>query len=339
MLQTWSTPSTPHASFIAAWEDVIRAGRSAHFAYRPDYLAWEAKHSHVAEAAIVDGGPHHGAILLEREGPGWICGRPWRTGALVGREPAPRSPIDLTREEAEWLFRAATQLANGRRLRMYLPYEPPAGVPGYYAGITVHQDIAVSDDELLQAMAQSKRRMVRKAQERGYAVRDAAGLDDMRAYHALSIETRKRRNLHVDESSSTPEPGTSWREWELPWMWLILAEREGRLEAGAGDSIGPGWTLEARTAASTLDARRDGAFALLCWEEARRARDRGLRWLNHGGNTPFKREIAGKLGHAVTLWCWMSGSLAWALPNAAEAMLVNLRQHARHLRASLRKSR
>ncbi len=339
MLHTWSTGTTPHADFLTAWEGVLQAGRSAHFAYRPDYLAWEAKHANSALAAVATDGDRRGALLLEREGPGWTCGRPWRTGALIGREPGPGRPLDLTRDEAAWLFESARKLANGARLRMYLPYEPPPGVPGYYAGVTVHQDISVSDEELLQSMAQSKRRMVRKAQERGYAVRDAAGLDDMRAYHELSIETRKRRHLHVDETKALPEPGTSWREWELPWMWLILAEREGRLEAGAGDSIGPGWTLEARTAASTLEARRDGAFALLCWEEARRARDRGLRWLNHGGNTPFKREIAGKLGHAVTLWCWLSGSLAWALPNAGEAMLVNLRQQARRIRASLRNSR
>jgi hypothetical protein len=318
-----------------AWEGALRTARAAHFAFRPDYLTWEGKHARPAWAVLADEGTRRGALLLQPTAHGLTCGQPWRCGAVVSRGEPMDDPLDLQRDEAEWLFRQATHHARGARLRMYLPFEPPRGVPGYLAGSSVYQDVRASDDGLLRAMASSKRDMVRRAIKRGYSVRPAETLEELRAFNTLSLLARRARGERFREDKrDAPPPGVSWRQWELPWMWLMIAVRDGRIESGAGDSVGTGWSLEARSAASTPEARRDGAFALLCYEEARRARDAGLHWFNHGGDTTFKREMAGKLGRRVPMWCWMSGSALWRLPNEAEAALSRLRRAIAQRRSS-----
>jgi hypothetical protein len=94
--------------------------------------------------------------------------------------------------------------------------------------------------------------------------------------------------------------------------------------------------LEGRTGASSTLARRAGAFALLCYEEARRGRDRGYRWLNHGGDTPFKREMAGAFGTRVVMYCWLGGGRAWSLANRSEAWARGMRRRVPALWRSFR---
>ena len=52
-----------------------------------------------------------------------------------------------------------------------------------------------------------------------------------------------------------------------------------------------------------------------------------MRWLNHGGDTVFKREMAGSLGHRVPMWCWLAGGAMWRLPNEAVAAMARIRRH------------
>ena len=327
----------PTAGFLAAWDDVIRCARDAHFAFRSDYLEWEGRHERPARAVLLAEGARKGALLLRPAGHGWACGHPWRCGAVVSRGVTGAGPLDLHRDDAEWLFRQAETIAEGARLRMYLPIEPPRGIPGYLAGFSVYQDVRADDETMLRSMSSSKRDMVRRAKRRGYTIRAAAGVDELREYNELEMRARRARGEHVaDHEHEVPPPGLGWRQWELPWMWLMLALRDGRIASGAGDSVGPGWSLEARAAASTLEARRDGAFALLCFEEARRARDAGLHWLNHGGDTVFKREISGTLGRRVPMWCWLTGGAIWRLPNEAEAALARVRRVIARRRRPLR---
>jgi hypothetical protein len=102
-------------------------------------------------------------------------------------------------------------------------------------------------------------------------------------------------------------------------MWLLVARRDGAVIAGIGDGLTPGGVVEGRAAATTPEGRKVGVMTLLCHEEARRLRDLGHAWLNHGGDTVFKREVAGALGRRNVLWCWLGGGRAWRLPNRTEA--------------------
>jgi hypothetical protein len=183
------------------------------------------------------------------------------------------------------------------------------------------------DAELLAAMQPSKRRMIRRAEQAGYRVRDARSLEDFLRFAHLQRETKRRIGVPAPPVNTNPGPGEGWREWDLPWMWLLLAERDGVVESGLGDGLCPGGTLEARAGASTLRARRDGVFALLSLEEARRGRALGYRWINLGGDTPFKREMAGRLATRVTLACWLGGPGWWTW--SARAGLVWRRAAAR----------
>jgi hypothetical protein len=171
-------------------------------------------------------------------------------------------------------------------------------------------------------MGSSKRRMVRRAADRGYEVFEARDPATFEAFHRVQSEARARRS--VAERLKTPPGREHWREWELPWMWLLVARRDGVLHSGVGDSLIPGGYVDGRTAAATEQGRREGASALLGFEEARRARDRGHRWLNHGGDTFWKREMAGRFGERYPLWCWLSGD-RWALPNTAETTWMSFR--------------
>jgi hypothetical protein len=142
-------------------------------------------------------------------------------------------------------------------------------------------------------------------------------------------ETDRRHGAEpLDGPQDLPGPGERWREWELPWMWLLVARRDGAIGSGFGFALGAGHVLESRAAGSTRAALRIGAFVLLAHEAARRARARGYRWLNWGGDTFFKRDVSGRLGHRVDLHCWLGGGLRWVIPNRAEAGLKGVRRAA-----------
>jgi hypothetical protein len=111
-------------------------------------------------------------------------------------------------------------------------------------------------------------------------------------------------------------------------MWLLVAVRQGRVESGLGDGVLRGGTLEGRAGGSTPAAYRDGAFALLSFEEAKRGRDRGHRLVNLGGDTVFKREIAGRLAEPVGFWCWLGGRAGWDLAGHAEVMARSAKDRA-----------
>jgi len=316
----WLTRDPLPAVFLVTWMRLLGGAPGAHFAYRTDVLRWDARHGRHAAAVLVEDGGRTGGLVLRETREGWACGWPWRWCAMYSGW-AGSGPVDLEADDAARLFEAARAVAGPRRLRAFFPHPPPRGVPGYPAGATIMWSVVHDDGELLRSMGDSKRRMVKRARAAGYVVREATSPHDFRAFAAVHDAAHRRRAGAAPRPAppADPAPGEGWREWELPWMWLLIAERNGVVASGAGDSIGPGWSVEGRTAASDPEARREGAFALLCLEEARAARDRGFRWINHGGDTYFKREVSGRLGTRVPIWCWLSGGGGWRAANVFEA--------------------
>jgi len=186
-------------------------------------------------------------------------------------------------------------------------------------------------------MEPSKRRLLRRARGHDFSVETATATCDHRVFHRLQQEGKTRRGI---PSEATPEQvehaGESWREWELPWMWLLVARHEGQVVAGVGNGVCRGGMLQGRATASTLAARRLCASVLLGWEEARLGRDRGHRWFNHGGDTPFKREMSGRLGRSVRVYGWIGGARHRVLWHRGEAVLRNVRPVLARLRRRLR---
>jgi hypothetical protein len=312
----WDTQRPVDPEFASAWDARLAAAPHANFAMDPAYLRWEGAHGRHSLAALVEDSDRRGALVLRREGGGFVCGQPWRWHAIVEGKRCDQ-PVGLDSEDAAWMIDWAERLAERRPVRCYFPVAPPRGTPGYQAYTTVLYSIAHGDDELLQGMHASKRRMIRRAQRGGYAVVEGGDLDGLRAFDALVRESQARRgHASGPKSEAVPAPGEAWREWEHPWMWLLLALKDGRVVSGLGDGVRPGgMMMDGRKGATAPEARRDGVFALLSYEEARRGRDRGFRWINLGGNTTFKREFAGTLGTSIPLYCWLAGGAMWGVSN------------------------
>ncbi len=268
---------------------------------------------------LADEGARRGALVLREHEHELVSGWPWRWQAVLeGGDPA--ALPGLPNEDAGWLFARAQQHAEGHRMRVYLPVEPDGARPSYYAGTTVIQTLQASDEELAAGMDANKRRLLRRARGAFFEVREAEGLDDFASFgRCQHAATRLREGDAAGEWPPAPEPGEAWREWELPWMWLLVATRGGAVVGGVGDGLVKAGIADGRAAATTLEGRQAGVMVLLCHEEARRLRDRGVRWLNHGGDTVFKREVAGSLGTRVPIWCWLGGGSAWRLANRTEA--------------------
>jgi hypothetical protein len=318
-LLCWRTRNPLDPGFERAWIEVTKRAPLANFELDLAYLSWEGAHGRHSMAVLSECRGRRGALVLREARGAWVCGWPWRWVAAMEDVAGEATPA-MPREYAEWLFAQARRAVGRRRLKFYLPAAPPSGIPGFEAGATVIQSLEHSDEELLAAMHASKRRMVRRAVQEGYATVEGSSLDHFRAFGKIQRDASMRRGQKVDpEPEGMPQPGEAWREWELPWMWLLLAVREGRVQSGLGDGMGAGAMLECRTGASTPGARKAGAFPLLCHEEARRARDRGFRWLNHGGDSPFKCEVAGSLGTRLVMCCWLGGGSAWSLAHRSEA--------------------
>jgi hypothetical protein len=316
----WDTRETPRPEFLAAWQARLAVCAHANFMMDPAYLAYEAGQGRHALAALVDEDGRRAALVLRREGRGLVSGQPWRWQMTLEGAPSDR-PVGIVGDDGPWLVERARRIAAPLPVRCFLPVAPPAGVSGYAAYATILYSIAHDDEALLQAMHPAKRRMIKRALREGYEVGEDHTLEDLRAFAALLVAAAERRgNDPADDPGVTPAPGEGWREWERPWLWLLLARRQGRVASGLGDGARPGGTLEGRKAASSSEARHHGAFALLCHEEARRGRDRGHRWINLGGDTLFKREMSGTLGHRVVMHCWLAGGAAWGLPDHAEAL-------------------
>jgi hypothetical protein len=132
-----------------------------------------------------------------------------------------------------------------------------------------------------------------------------------------------------------PEPGEVWREWELPWMWLLVAKQGGVVRAGSGFGLWPGGSLDYRTNASDAEGMKGGANILLAWEAMRRGRDAGHRWVNWGGATRFKLDLGGE---CLTVHSWLGGGPLWQVPNRLEVAWEGLQERgANWLRARRRK--
>lgn len=317
--QAWSTRNELPEAFAKAWTARLQKSPGANFTLSLDHVQWEAKHGRHACLVLAEEGPRRAAIVLREKERELVCGWPWRWQAAIEGTPAAELPVPSD-EDAAWLFARAQQHTDGRRLRMYLPNEPGDARPAFYAGATVVQSLQVSDEELVHGMDPNKRRLLRRARGAWFEVREASSAADFEAFGRCQHAAKRLRDGEAaGELPDAPEAGESWREWELPWMWLLLAHRGDAVVGGVGDGLVPGGVADGRAAASTLEGRQSGVMVLLCHEEARLLRDRGHHWLNHGGDTVFKREIAGTLGHRVPVWCWLGGGSAWRLANRTEA--------------------
>ncbi len=329
-MRRWDTCEPLDPGFEQAWRERLSRAPHANFSLDPVYLSWEAARGRPALAALLDEGGRAGALVLREAKGGWACGWKWRWQAVI-EDAGRRGPVGMSGEEARWLFAHARRLAGGRRLRCFFPVPAPAGVASYRAATTLIQSLEHSDDEFLKAMNKGKRRMVQRAQRERYEVFVARSPDQFKAFWLIQRETYARHGIRVPGSADArPGPGELWREWELPWMWLVVGAKNGIIETGSGDGVWPGGMLEGRTAASTPLARKDGAYALVSYEELRLGRDLGHRWLNLGGDTTFKREVAGSMGQRVPMHCWLAGGAAGGLGDRLEAW-------SHQVRAALRK--
>jgi hypothetical protein len=323
--RAWRTGEPLEAGFERDWREWLARAPFAHFALRPDYLAWTHRLGAPGLAVQGEAAGARGGIAARLERDAWVSGLPWRWQAALaapGREPGEM----LSAGEALELFRHLERFADGRRVCAHLPVPPAGGVPGYLAGKTLLHRITVDDDALLRAMDKTKRSVIRRAQREGYRVVEASTLEEFRAFAGVQRDTDRRHgNSPLDRPEDEPGPGERWREWELPWMWLLLAVRDGEVGSGFGFALGQGEVLESRAAASLAPALKSGAFVLLAFEAARRARERGYRYLNWGGDTFFKRDVSGDLAVRVPLYAWLGGGARWALANRAETLVRSAR--------------
>ncbi len=317
-VRLWSTRRAPEPDFASAWTGRLARAPHAHFAMDLAFLEWEARHGRHALAALVDEGGRAGALVLREAGAGWISGWPWRWQLLI-EDPGRLLPAGLTADEAAWLAGHARALAGGRRLKCHLPYEAAPGEPAFPAGTTTLRPVTQSDEEILASLDTNKRRLLKRALREGYTVEEASTPDAMRGFARLQKQAAAARGPWGGTvEGEVPPAGERWREWELPWMWLLLARRDGAPVAGSGFGRRPGGMLDYRANASTLEARRDGANVLLAYEALRRGRDQGHRWMNWGGANSFKREMGGT---PVPVRCQLAGGAVWALPNRLDLSL------------------
>lgn len=335
-IAAWDTREPLAPVFRAAWEGALRDSAHAHFALGIDFLLGEAERQRHTRALLIEGGGRRGLLVQRRSGRRWVSGWPWRWQALVC-DADPHSPLGMTAADAAWLHESACRYNGDHELLTYLPHAPVRPAAGWRAGSTVLQELQHSDEALFESMEPSKRRLVRRARSHDFEVAAAASDAERRAFHGIQQESKSRLGLPVE---TTPDrvarPGESWREWELPWMWLLVVRRHGEVQAGVGSGVRPGGVMQGRTAAARLEARRLGATALLGYEESRRGRDLGHRWFNHGGDTPFKREMSGRFGRRIRVFGWLGDGGGRALWHHGEAVLRDLKPALARLRRRLR---
>jgi hypothetical protein len=298
------------------------------------YLEWEARHGRHAQAVLAETGGRAGAVVLREHAGEWHSGWPWRWQCVI-EDPARSGRVGVTADETRWLFECASRAARGNRLRFFAPEPPAEGVPGFLAGGTLVQSLEHTDQAMLMAMDATKRRTIRRARESGCEVVDGATPELWKAFARVQVDTKGRHGVTAEPVAEDPARGEHWREWELPWMWLLLAVREGRVVSGFGLGLSPGGMLEGRTSATSEEGRKIGAFPMLVYEASIRARDRGYRWHNNGGDTFFKRDMLGTLAERVELHCWLGGGVLWALPNHGEAWGRVTARRARRLQKRL----
>ncbi|MEO5616610.1 MAG: GNAT family N-acetyltransferase [Candidatus Eisenbacteria bacterium] len=324
-VRAWDTHDPWSGDFAAIWTKALNASPHAHFALDLDFLKWEAARGQKARALLIEGGGRLGLTVQRWEARRWISGWPWRWQALMC-DADPGSPMGMTAADAAWLHQSVALYCGRETFLCYLPHAPAPGVAGWAAGATVIQEIGHSDQDLYDSMEPSKRRLAKRARGQNFEIAVARGEEDFRAFYDLQQESKQRRGLPLG-STEEPAPGSgdAWREWELPWMWLLLARQDGKVVAGVGDGIRQGGAMQGRTAAALLEARRFGVTVLLGYEELRRGRDLGHRWFNFGGDTAFKREMSGRLGRRVRVFGWLGGGRGQRLIQMSEASFRRVR--------------
>lgn len=318
-LEKWSTRAPLDGAFATRWDDAIRLAPGASFSLLPAWARLEAAMGRHSLFVLAEHERRRMAIVLRECGAELHSGWPWRWQAVFCDD-ADRDPHQLERSEAALLFRVAQKAAPGVRVRMHLPAEPVARVPGYRCGATILQRLDASNEELLAGMDEEKRRQLRRALREGYTARRADRGEDHRGYARLDGVVRRARGEVVTPILDAPGPGENWREWELPWMRLFVAERDGVAAGFAGDGFAPRALVDGRSAAVTPEGRKAGVMPLLCHHETCAFRDEGHRWFNHGGDTTFKREVAGTLGVRVEMHAWLGGGSRFLLANGATAL-------------------
>lgn len=318
-LRTWSTHGPCPEAFAGAWRARLARATHAHFALSLEFLAWRATHGEHALAVLADRDGQGGAFVLREQRGGWVSGWPWRWQAVI-EDPSRDRAEGLSAGECEWIVACATDAAEARRLRLHLPGGP--GPAAYLAGATYLNPLDRADEELLRTMDGDKRRTIKKAGKAGWCVREGTSADDFRAFAELQRAAERRRGREPAALPDAPGPGESWREWELPWMGLLVAEKDGTIDAGSGFGWVAGGMLDYRANASSERGRREGANVLLAYEAMRLGRERGMRWINWGGATLFKRDFGGVL---VPVSCRLAGGPAWTIPNRLQASLRRAR--------------
>lgn len=311
---TWDTRQGIPNGFEAAWVARLTRCRLANFSMEIGHLRWDAGHGNHARASLIEDGPRRAAIVLRETPRGFESGWPWRwQAAIEGVDDAPLVPAP---DDARWLFAQAGALAGGRRLWLHLPLSPAGTAPSFFAGATLVKDMRVSEDELFKTLDGNKRRATKQAVKAGYGVVTATTPQQVRAFTEMHHEIDRRYGYQHPPIPEAPAPGESWREWELPWMWLLVAEREGKVEGGSGFGFTAGGMIDYRVNASSSEALKAGVNALLAWEALRLGLERNCRAMNWGGVTTFKKTLG---GDRVESHCWLGGGALWAIPNRVVA--------------------
>jgi len=308
-LRTWDTRETPDPAFLTAWTARLACAPHASFALRPDFLTWDARHGRPALAVIVDA--PRGVMVLRRVGGGWSSGWAWRPQMVV--EAPPSASMGLSDAQQRGMLAVIDGITNGALTRTYVPAITVGGEPAFSAGATFVHGLGRSEDELFATFDGNRRRAVKKAAKDGWTIVEATTHEQFRGFAELQAETSRRRGVHVEPvPESVDRSGESWREWELPWMRLFVAERDGHVGAGSGFGYLGGAAFDYRANASDAAARASGVNVALAWEALRAARAAGFRSLNWGGATEFKKNLGGE---RVPMWCRLGGGPVWALPN------------------------
>jgi hypothetical protein len=327
---TWDTRQNVPNGFETAWAARLSRCRLANFTMDLALVRWEAGRGNHALLALVDDGARRAAIVLRETRKGRESGWPWRWQvAIEGPEDAPFAPSP---EDARWLYEQCNALAGGRRLLLHLPLAPEGATPSFFAGATLVKDMRPAEEEMLKSIDGNKRRAVNKARKDGYTVSVATTLEQWRVFAELHLVVDARHGFDTGPLAESPGPTEAWREWEHPWQRLWVAEREGKVVAGSGFGLYPGGMMDYRANASTPEALKAGANALLAWEALRQGREAGYRSMNWGGVTTFKQELRGE---RIESHCWLGGGPLWSIPNQA----VSASRSARAKLATLVKSR
>lgn len=306
----WDTRKPIPAGFEDAWAARLRGAPFWNFSMELAAVRTEAALGRHARLALLEADGRRGAIVLRDTTQGWVSGSPWRW--QVALEAAPDAPLAFSLEDARWAYRQCAPLTEGRRLMLNMPVAPAGDAPAYFIGATLIKDMRVSEDEMLASIDSNKRRSIKRAAKDGYVISTATTHEQWRAFAELQREVDARHGLDPGPIAASPGPGEAWREWEHPWMWLLVAEREGKVEAGSGFGITAGGQIDYRTNASTSEALKSGANVALAWEALRQGRERGMRFMNWGGVTEFKRYLR---GDRFESHCWLGGGPLWVVPN------------------------